>query len=132
MTPPRAAPESPSSPSWPGNHIPSRRGKPGSQIPGMTIGGSAIEHAGTRHLQNNQFARLAERYDGEKEEADDETRKSPKVTGPKDQQTVPPAHYVSPVSLVLPTLETQFRGKGRLMLIETRQGGPSRVGLPET
>lgn len=62
------------------------------------------------HLQNNQFARLAERYDGEEEEADDETRKSPKVAGTKDQQTVPPAHYVSPVSLVLPTLETQVRG----------------------
>lgn len=50
------------------------------------------------HLQNNQLARLAERYDGEEEEADDEACKSPEVAGAKDQQTIPSAYYVSRVS----------------------------------
>jgi hypothetical protein len=59
------------------------------------------------HLQHNQLARLAERYDGEEEEADDEACKSPEVAGAEDQQTVPSTHYVSPVSLCCRTKSTQ-------------------------
>lgn len=51
------------------------------------------------HLQNNQLARLAERYDGKEEEADDEACKSSEVAGAKDQQTIPSTHYVSLVSV---------------------------------
>jgi hypothetical protein len=63
------------------------------------LGRSKRVESNLGHLQDNQLARPPQRYDGEEGEADDEAGERPEVASPKDQQTIPPAHYVSPVSL---------------------------------